>query len=162
MQNSTKITCINYFGGCPHCGGADGPVGLHKDNWFVCHEHRVRWYVGSNLFSCWRDRTEDERHAEWCEVEDYEPVNDPVPQGVWSADPALREKEIRENYHIQEEARSALREAEARRAEQIANFLSDALRAFPIPPASMPPITVQIDDLSFQIGRGAAVLQYPF
>jgi hypothetical protein len=163
MQGSTKITCVNYFGGCPRCGGSDGPLGLNKDHWFVCHEHRVRWFVGSNLFSGWRDKTEDERRAEWCEIEDYEDIENPVPEGVWSADPAIREREIKENYRTQQEARFAMRRADAQRAEQIASFLSNALNSLPLPAGGMPRITVQIDDLSFQIGKGgAAILECPF
>jgi hypothetical protein len=52
-----------YWGGCPECktpGGLyynDGP-----DHWFVCEVDGVRWYEGSNLFSSWREMS-DEDHA---------------------------------------------------------------------------------------------------
>ncbi len=31
-------------------------------------EHRTKWYVGYNLFSSWRDQTEDEQRALYDEV----------------------------------------------------------------------------------------------
>lgn len=39
-----------HYGGCPVCGASDGPFNLHRENWFICTEHRVRWCVGMNLF----------------------------------------------------------------------------------------------------------------
>jgi hypothetical protein len=52
------------FSVCPVCHSNDGFLNAGKGHWFVCHEHRVRWFVGSNLFSAWREETEEEqRHA---------------------------------------------------------------------------------------------------
>src|SRR6185503_8845161 len=42
-----------YFGVCPTCRKSDGYLNLGRANWFVCHEHRVRWLFGENLFSTW-------------------------------------------------------------------------------------------------------------
>jgi hypothetical protein len=53
----------NYFGSCPECGNADRYLNFHRDHWFVCDEHEVRWWVGSNLFSSWRDETEEDWEA---------------------------------------------------------------------------------------------------
>jgi hypothetical protein len=44
----------NCFGGCPTCHETDGFLNIGRDHWFVCHRHRVKWHVGSNLFSGWR------------------------------------------------------------------------------------------------------------
>jgi hypothetical protein len=52
-----------YFGLCPKCRRTDGYLNVGRDHWFVCDAHRLRWYVGSNLFSCWRDEP-DSLHAE--------------------------------------------------------------------------------------------------
>jgi hypothetical protein len=49
------------FGGCPTCGMTNGFVNDGADHWFVCDRHKVKWYVGSNLFSSWRDRTAQDR-----------------------------------------------------------------------------------------------------
>ena len=52
------------FSVCPVCHSNDGFLNAGKGHWFLCHEHRVRWFVGSNLFSSWREETEEEqRHA---------------------------------------------------------------------------------------------------
>lgn len=44
-----------YFGGCPACAGNDGFLNVERNHFMVCHAHRVRWWIGSNLFSGWRD-----------------------------------------------------------------------------------------------------------
>lgn len=64
-QNATTASDLNsHFGLCPMCKRTDGFLNAGRGHWFVCHEHRVRWFVGSNLCSAWRDETEDQqRHA---------------------------------------------------------------------------------------------------
>jgi hypothetical protein len=47
-----------YFGVCPRCKRNDGLLNVGHSHWFVCHEHRVTWCIGSNLFSGWRDHDE--------------------------------------------------------------------------------------------------------
>ena len=59
FSRKPKIKVDNYFGGCPHCGGADEYLNIASDHWFVCDTHRTKWLAGSNLFSCWRNETED-------------------------------------------------------------------------------------------------------
>lgn len=57
-------TTDHHFGACPQCGNDDGFYNAGRNHWFVCHEHKVRWWVGSNLFSAWREETENkQRHA---------------------------------------------------------------------------------------------------
>ena len=51
----------DYSGGCPKCGRTNGCLNVGRDHWFVCDEHMLRWYVGSNLFSCWHEQTEEGR-----------------------------------------------------------------------------------------------------
>ncbi len=46
-----------HFGGCPHCGYSDGPYNVGPAHWLVCREHRVRWWIGENLFRAWRTET---------------------------------------------------------------------------------------------------------
>jgi len=55
----------DYFGGCPECGRLDDWFNVGRDHWCVCHEHKNKWTVGSNLFSSWRDETQ----AVWLENE---------------------------------------------------------------------------------------------
>ncbi len=42
---------IPYFGGCPHCLRNDGFLNIGREHWFVCHRHKMKWCVGSNLFT---------------------------------------------------------------------------------------------------------------
>jgi len=49
------------FGGCPTCGMTNGFVNDGADHWFVCDRHKTKWWVGSNLFSGWRDDTAADR-----------------------------------------------------------------------------------------------------
>jgi hypothetical protein len=53
----------DYFGTCPHCHDYDGWINIGRGHWFFCDEHKVRWCVGSNLFSQWRFQTEQEQRA---------------------------------------------------------------------------------------------------
>lgn len=49
------------FGNCPTCHKTNGFLNVGRDHWFVCDRHRSKWWVGSNLFSCWRDQDEQGR-----------------------------------------------------------------------------------------------------
>jgi hypothetical protein len=51
----------NYFGVCPTCGKNDGYVNVGRGHWFVCDEHKFKWFVGSNLFDSWKEQTEEEQ-----------------------------------------------------------------------------------------------------
>jgi hypothetical protein len=70
----------NYFGGCPHCGDSDGYPNAGKSHWLFCDAHMVRWCIGSNLFSNWRDETEHEQRLKWRRIENYAEVM-PLPEG---------------------------------------------------------------------------------
>jgi hypothetical protein len=106
MNEQDRITVTNYFGGCPTCGRADGYRNAGKSHRFFRDVHKTSWCVGSNLFSTWRDQTEDEQRAAW-HIGDYEEV-EPLPEGSWSADPDIRKKELAAH-------RMRLEEAEAQR-----------------------------------------------
>jgi hypothetical protein len=62
------IKVENYFGGCPQCGKTDGYANVGKSHWFYCREHRTMWNVGTNLFSSWRDQTEEEQRRIYDEI----------------------------------------------------------------------------------------------
>jgi hypothetical protein len=68
MERSMTMKVENYFGGCPHCGRTDGYANAGKSHRFFCKDHRTSWCVGSNLFSSWRDQTEDEQRRIWAEI----------------------------------------------------------------------------------------------
>jgi hypothetical protein len=48
------------FGGCPICHGSSGYLNVGPEHYFFCHEHKTKWCVGSNLFGCWREESDEE------------------------------------------------------------------------------------------------------
>jgi hypothetical protein len=70
----------NYFGGCPRCGRTDGYINVGRSHWFVCDEHRTKWCAGYNIFSSWRQETEEEQRKIYYDrgVDKYEEVT-PLP-----------------------------------------------------------------------------------
>lgn len=80
LLQQIKVFCNPpHFGHCPECGKEGVNRNVGRDHWFACDEHKLRWYVGSNLFSYWRDQTREQwdRNAEllksYREVESYHP-----------------------------------------------------------------------------------------
>jgi hypothetical protein len=65
------------FGNCPECHKTNGCSSVGRDHWYVCHTHRTKWRIGSNLFSCWRDLSEQQMLtnaymlAGYCEVKPW-------------------------------------------------------------------------------------------
>ena len=77
----TKITTDEYFGGCPQCGKCAGTLNIGRVHWCACDEHRTKWCIGENLFSAWRNESEEvwQRNAEiLAGYEDVNPVYPPV------------------------------------------------------------------------------------
>ena len=56
------------FGVCPHCVRDDGFLNVGRSHWFFCREHKVKWLVGSNLFSGWRHETEEQQRSRYDEI----------------------------------------------------------------------------------------------
>ena len=60
-------------------------MNVGKLHYFVCDTHKTKWWVGSNLFSCWRRQDEEiwERNRvmleEYCEVESLSTWVAPAP-----------------------------------------------------------------------------------
>ena len=42
---------LDYFGVCPKCFRNDGYLNDGPNHWYHCRRHKLKWYVGSNLFS---------------------------------------------------------------------------------------------------------------
>lgn len=68
------------FGGCPTCGGDDGCLNVGRSHWFVCRRHKVRWFVGANLFSSWRHEEEWDWEENARVLEGYEEVEPLMPE----------------------------------------------------------------------------------
>ncbi len=61
----------DYFGVCPHCEKTDGYVNAGSTHVFYCDEHKVSWIAGANLFSGWRDETEEEQRKKYKHIETH-------------------------------------------------------------------------------------------
>jgi hypothetical protein len=72
---------VDYWGGCPRCGKNDGCVTVGREHFYVCDEHRVRWCVGANLFSSWREMSEEDHRKNWKRLSSYRDV-EPLGEGV--------------------------------------------------------------------------------
>jgi hypothetical protein len=42
------------LGACPVCGAAHEVLNIGDDYWVVCHDHKTKWWIGSNIFCGWR------------------------------------------------------------------------------------------------------------
>jgi len=60
MSEVVELPEPSYFGDCPKCGTNDGVLNVGREHWFVCHKHKTKRHVGSNLFSFWREETEED------------------------------------------------------------------------------------------------------
>ena len=78
MQLSMEPDYTSHFGFCPICRKADGCLNIGKGHWLFCVEHKVRWFVGSNLFSSWRDETEQQQRDRY-DALDFGNFKDVVP-----------------------------------------------------------------------------------
>ncbi len=70
MTTATRcVACLpdgdDYWGVCPECKSHAGYINIGKGHWFYCAEHRVKWFIGANLFSSWRDQSEAEQRVEY-------------------------------------------------------------------------------------------------
>jgi thermostable 8-oxoguanine DNA glycosylase len=43
------------FGVCPVCRQSGELRNVGREHWAICVRHRLKWHVGSNMFSAWRD-----------------------------------------------------------------------------------------------------------
>jgi hypothetical protein len=70
------VSSISSIGGCPECGGAT-MLNVHRTHFGVCERHKVRWLIGSNLFSGWHSETPEvwkENEAQLEQYTEVEPV----------------------------------------------------------------------------------------
>ena len=48
----------DHLGLCPHCKRAPLILNVNRNHYGTCEQHKVKWLVGSNLFSSWREQSE--------------------------------------------------------------------------------------------------------
>lgn len=63
-----------YWGLCPVCHAEPRWYNISTTHWLACDEHRVRWCVGCNLVSSWREETEEDWKKNGEKIGDYEVV----------------------------------------------------------------------------------------
>jgi hypothetical protein len=68
LQDMPEERQDDYFGLCPYCHKMDGYANAGRSHRAYCKEHRVSWLIGANLFSDWRDQTEEEQRAIWEDI----------------------------------------------------------------------------------------------
>jgi hypothetical protein len=84
IEFPTKPNVDNYFGGCPRCSKTDGYINIGRSHWFFCKAHRTKWWVGSNIFSSWREQTEDQQRRAYDEIGLANfTVVEPLPCELW-------------------------------------------------------------------------------
>lgn len=76
---------IDYWGGCPKCGKNDGYLNAGREHWFICHRHRVKWLVGTNLFSSWQEEDESTWRRNGQVLAGYREVRPVDPGPVYSS-----------------------------------------------------------------------------
>jgi hypothetical protein len=78
VNGRMNVRIVNgYFGLCPFCHRTDGCVRSGEPGTFyvyICREHKVKWKVGTDLFSCWRDETPEALASNRALLESYESV----------------------------------------------------------------------------------------
>ena len=74
----------DYFGVCPTCLKAAG-CNIGRTNWMYCKEHGVKWRVGENVFSGWRDETEEQWFKNYELLKGFREIE---PHSSWLNDPA--------------------------------------------------------------------------
>jgi hypothetical protein len=157
-----KITVRNYFGGCPKCGRSDGLYNVYKEHWFVCHTHKVRWTIGSNILSSWRDETREDQRERWAVVADYEDIKgDPLPEGVWSRDHVARKKELEEHqcrtWAVDRE-KDARHRARAENRDRAVVAIVEVLEGLALEVEGSGPLEVMVDDVKITCAKEGVTL----
>ena len=68
----------HYFGHCSFHGHKNYYLNIGRTHWMVCDECKIKWLIGENLFSSWREENETiwKKNAE--RIRNYkEPLNCP-------------------------------------------------------------------------------------
>ena len=76
-----------YFGGCPECRDMT-MLNIERNHYGLCHEHKVKWYIGANLFSAWRHETEEQWIANAAILEGYKEIEPLLPPRETTGEPA--------------------------------------------------------------------------
>lgn len=89
-----RVSPVN--GGCPECGNCDRVLNIGPEHWAVCHAHRTKWSLGSNLFSGWRDESEETWKRNAARIEGYREVEPMLDIDAYAKDPGPNPAEVRQ------------------------------------------------------------------
>jgi hypothetical protein len=53
------------FGLCPTCHKTNGYINVGSNHWFRCDEHKMKWCTCANIFSSWREETEEQQRERY-------------------------------------------------------------------------------------------------
>ncbi len=79
MDRAPRVQEPGYFGGCPFCGGSRGYLNIGPQQWFFCEEHSTKWLVEENLFSSWKEESEEDWQRHTAQLEHYAEVEPLMP-----------------------------------------------------------------------------------
>jgi hypothetical protein len=65
----------HYFGHCPILTHENYYLNISRGHWMVCDECKIRWFIGANLFSSWRNQTKTTWKKNFIKIKDYEKIN---------------------------------------------------------------------------------------
>lgn len=51
---------LDRYGVCPICRKQGDCLSVNSRQWYVCKEHKYKWFIGTNVFNTWRSMTVDE------------------------------------------------------------------------------------------------------
>ncbi len=97
---------------------SDGYINLGRNHWFICDEHRTKWSIGSNLFSSWREETEEDwrrneyKYAEYVQVKPVypEPTEEDLRQKAHYENLMQQIREEDKGYGVQEKWDALMRQ----------------------------------------------------
>ena len=91
-----------YFGSCPVCGQIDEYLNINGNHWCVCHQHRLKWFAGTNLLDDWQFETKSDGMKKPILLSQYRDVEPTPPRTLreWKQLLSKKPKEERINMTI--------------------------------------------------------------
>lgn len=72
---TADLECLDErWGLCPKCRGIGDGCNIGPVHIAFCEADKTKWFIGANLFSGWRDETEETWEANKEKLKDYEEV----------------------------------------------------------------------------------------
>jgi hypothetical protein len=65
----------NYFGHCPIPEHENYYLNIGRGHWMVCDECKIKWFIGANLFSSWREENKGTWRTNAKRIKDYQGID---------------------------------------------------------------------------------------